>query len=251
MSVVADSSSTDPRINPYQRPTGTKTYFQAIWDTINLTDFGLEIYYALKFFFDYFRGKPGTHGTSTKLQKMFVTLNSTSAVDQADKDFDRFMPHTIGNGGVPMGKLSPEVRMASNGTAMPGTQRTPSYQRLAEEARVQRDETYAAPRTFRLDASYADPRGPTARSNYPGSSPEQAGYGPTVYTNPAPYSAQPLYTLHPKQPDPMNNRNSMLEILSTHSVGRFFRPTGGMHWQPRRRDIGVQRNDRAVLSISE
>ena len=66
---MTDIRSTNPVMNPYQRPTGWKTYFQAIWDTINLSDFAFEIYYALKFFVDFVRGKPGTHAESTKLQR--------------------------------------------------------------------------------------------------------------------------------------------------------------------------------------
>ena len=61
--------STKSKINPYQRPTSYRTYFQAIWDTINLSDFCLEIWRAIKFFVDYVRGKPGTHGDATMLQK--------------------------------------------------------------------------------------------------------------------------------------------------------------------------------------
>lgn len=61
--------STDPQKNPYQRATNFKTYLQAIWDTINLSDFFSEIYLACKFFVDYARGKPGTHSGATKLQK--------------------------------------------------------------------------------------------------------------------------------------------------------------------------------------
>ncbi|WWC68309.1 uncharacterized protein I206_102233 [Kwoniella pini CBS 10737] len=63
---------TDPIKNPYQRKTSIKTYFQAIWDTINLADFGVEIYLACKFLVDYARGKPGTHSSSTKLQRTFM-----------------------------------------------------------------------------------------------------------------------------------------------------------------------------------
>ena len=66
-------NSTNPAINPYQRKTGVRTYFQAIWDTINFTDFVLEIYYALKFFVDFMRGKPGTRAESTKLQQTLVS----------------------------------------------------------------------------------------------------------------------------------------------------------------------------------
>lgn len=61
--------STNPKINPVQRPTGFKTYCQAIWDTINLTDFVLEIWHALVFFVNYMRGKPGTRGHTTQFQK--------------------------------------------------------------------------------------------------------------------------------------------------------------------------------------
>ncbi|WVR05565.1 hypothetical protein IAU60_002584 [Kwoniella sp. DSM 27419] len=63
---------TDPAKNPYQRKTSVKTYFQAIWDTINLSDFAVEIYRACKFFVDYLRGKPGTHSHPTKLQQTFM-----------------------------------------------------------------------------------------------------------------------------------------------------------------------------------
>ncbi|EIW65413.1 hypothetical protein TREMEDRAFT_36313, partial [Tremella mesenterica DSM 1558] len=60
---------TSTKMNPYQRKTGVATYFQAIWDTINLSDFALELYRACKFFIDYLRGKPGTHGAPTMMQK--------------------------------------------------------------------------------------------------------------------------------------------------------------------------------------
>ncbi|OCF31838.1 hypothetical protein I317_03341 [Kwoniella heveanensis CBS 569] len=63
---------TDPTKNPYQRKTGIKTYFQAIWDTINLSDFAVEIYLSCKFLIDYIRGKPGTHSRPTKLQSTFI-----------------------------------------------------------------------------------------------------------------------------------------------------------------------------------
>ncbi|WVF71006.1 hypothetical protein IAT40_005802 [Kwoniella sp. CBS 6097] len=63
---------TDPVKNPYQRKTGIKTYFQAIWDTINLSDFAIEIYLSCKFLVDYIRGKPGTHSRPTKLQSTFI-----------------------------------------------------------------------------------------------------------------------------------------------------------------------------------
>ncbi|WRT66011.1 uncharacterized protein IL334_002962 [Kwoniella shivajii] len=72
---------TDPLKNPYQRKTGFKTYCQAIWDTINLLDFCVEIYLACKFFVDFIRGKPGTH-SSTKIQRTFMP----GMVDENDGD---------------------------------------------------------------------------------------------------------------------------------------------------------------------
>ena len=56
-------------MNPNQRPTNFKTYLSAIWDTINLSDFAVEIWAALKFFVLYMLGRPGTHSQATKLQK--------------------------------------------------------------------------------------------------------------------------------------------------------------------------------------
>ncbi|KIR56013.1 hypothetical protein I315_01077 [Cryptococcus gattii Ru294] len=81
------SDYTDPQKNPYQRATNFKTYLQAIWDTINLSDFFSEIYLACKFFVDYARGKPGTHSGATKLQKTF-------------------MPHTIPEESQEMGMIA-------------------------------------------------------------------------------------------------------------------------------------------------
>ena len=63
-------------MNPIQRPTGWRTYFQAIWDTINLSDFGLEIWLAIKFFFNFLRGKEGTRSQPTKMQQTCVVLES-------------------------------------------------------------------------------------------------------------------------------------------------------------------------------
>lgn len=65
--------STNPAINPYQRPTGARTYFAAIWDTINLSDFVVEIWLALHFFLDFLLGRPGTRSQSTKMQKTCAT----------------------------------------------------------------------------------------------------------------------------------------------------------------------------------
>ncbi|WVQ71333.1 hypothetical protein IAR50_000861 [Cryptococcus sp. DSM 104548] len=62
---------TDPEKNPHQRETNFKTYLQAIWDTINLSDFAIEVYRACKFFVNYARGVPGTHSDSTKLQRTY------------------------------------------------------------------------------------------------------------------------------------------------------------------------------------
>ncbi|KIR30611.1 hypothetical protein I309_00749 [Cryptococcus deuterogattii LA55] len=81
------SDYTDPQKNPYQRATNFNTYLQAIWDTINLSDFFSEIYLACKFFVDYARGKPGTHSGATKLQKTF-------------------MPHTIPEESQEMGMIA-------------------------------------------------------------------------------------------------------------------------------------------------
>ncbi|CAL1702876.1 unnamed protein product [Somion occarium] len=36
--------------------------WRPLWDSINYTDFAIEIYGSLKFFVDYFRGKPHAHG---------------------------------------------------------------------------------------------------------------------------------------------------------------------------------------------
>ncbi|ODN83994.1 hypothetical protein L202_00029 [Cryptococcus amylolentus CBS 6039] len=63
---------TDPSKNPHQRETNFKTYLQAIWDTVNLSDFGVEVYRACRFFVNYARGKPGTHSESTMLQRTFM-----------------------------------------------------------------------------------------------------------------------------------------------------------------------------------
>ncbi|TYJ53631.1 hypothetical protein B9479_005718 [Cryptococcus floricola] len=63
---------TDPSKNPHQRETNFRTYLQAIWDTVNLSDFGVEVYRACRFFVNYARGKPGTHSESTMLQRTFM-----------------------------------------------------------------------------------------------------------------------------------------------------------------------------------
>ncbi|GFZ43421.1 hypothetical protein JCM24511_01141 [Saitozyma sp. JCM 24511] len=76
---------TNPKINPVQRPTGFKTYCQAIWDTINLTDFVLEIWHALVFFVNYMRGKPGTRGHTTQFQKTFMPPAEDGDQTQMDK----------------------------------------------------------------------------------------------------------------------------------------------------------------------
>lgn len=36
--------------------------WRPLWDSINYTDFAIEIFGSLKFYIDYLRGKPGTHG---------------------------------------------------------------------------------------------------------------------------------------------------------------------------------------------
>nr|XP_019050727.1 hypothetical protein I302_01168 [Kwoniella bestiolae CBS 10118]OCF29657.1 hypothetical protein I302_01168 [Kwoniella bestiolae CBS 10118] len=131
---------TDPLKNPHQRHTSIKTYFQAIWDTINLSDFGLEIYLACKFLVDYIRGKPGTHSSSTKLQRTFMP-------DTIEGDENR--PQELSNlkTGYANGSTAPTQhqqtdftsssplqhdRRTSSGNMTPTLRSTKSYQRLQE-----------------------------------------------------------------------------------------------------------------------
>jgi len=44
---------------PGARPT---SIWRPLWDSINISDFALEIWQSLKFFVDYMRGVPETHG---------------------------------------------------------------------------------------------------------------------------------------------------------------------------------------------
>jgi hypothetical protein len=61
--------------NEYVIPDGKKTgIWKPLWDSINYTDFILEIWSSLKFYLDYSRKKPGTHGSS-KLDDPDFSLN--------------------------------------------------------------------------------------------------------------------------------------------------------------------------------
>ena len=83
--------STSPELNPNIRQTGWKTYFQAIWDTINLSDFGREIWLSTKFFFNFLMGKRGVKGEETKLQKTFMpsTLEDGSELPMVQRGYDK------------------------------------------------------------------------------------------------------------------------------------------------------------------
>jgi hypothetical protein len=48
---------------PGSKPT---SIFRPLWDSINFTDFIVEILGSLKFFVDYARGKPGAHAPRTQ-----------------------------------------------------------------------------------------------------------------------------------------------------------------------------------------
>ncbi|KAJ3507569.1 hypothetical protein NLJ89_g6223 [Agrocybe chaxingu] len=50
--------------NEYKRPEGKPptSIWRPLWDSINYTDFALEIVTSFRFFFDYVRGKPSAHG---------------------------------------------------------------------------------------------------------------------------------------------------------------------------------------------
>lgn len=80
-------------MNPIQRPTGWRTYFQAIWDTIDLSDFGKEIWLAIKYFVNFLRGKEGTRsGEPTKMQQTCVfapRIRYADANDQFHAGHDR------------------------------------------------------------------------------------------------------------------------------------------------------------------
>jgi len=49
-------------VRPGERKTGI---FKPLWDSINYTDFVVEIWATFKFYFDYARNKPGTHTASS------------------------------------------------------------------------------------------------------------------------------------------------------------------------------------------
>ncbi|WWC88208.1 uncharacterized protein L201_003113 [Kwoniella dendrophila CBS 6074] len=156
---------TDPLKNPHQRHTSFKTYLQAIWDTINLSDFGLEIYLACKFLVDYIRGKPGTHSSSTKLQRTFMpdtipghdksqelsqlktgyanntsNINNNVATQQQQQDNFTSPPQQIRR---PSGNLSSTLRS------------TNSYQKLKEGEIVRQPRTY--PQHPEYTSSYDSP----------------------------------------------------------------------------------------------
>ena len=125
--------STNPSINPYQRKTSFKTYLQAIWDTINLSDFAREIYLACKFFIDFLRGVPGTHSQPTKMQQTFMpdTITPSQKAYQQSQEaavygsYEMSQPKPFSGAGYPNG--------GGGGGDKPQALRSPaSYQRLAE-----------------------------------------------------------------------------------------------------------------------
>ncbi|WVQ65290.1 uncharacterized protein L199_003466 [Kwoniella botswanensis] len=136
---------TDPLKSPYQRRTSFKTYSQAIWDTINLADFGREIYLACKFLVDYIRGKPGTHSSSTKLQKTFMP--DTIVDEDRPQELSNLKTGYANNqkldsnptdqrGGFtsspPPQQQHQQTRRSSSGNMTPTLRFTKSYQRLQE-----------------------------------------------------------------------------------------------------------------------
>ncbi|CAD6587708.1 MAG: hypothetical protein TREMPRED_004830 [Tremellales sp. Tagirdzhanova-0007] len=229
---------TNPVMNPYQRPTGVKTYFQAIWDTINLSDFAFELYYALKFFVDFVRGKPGTHAESTKLQRTF-------------------MPHTIGNGQMTKG----QVAFATKGIAntqhrgMVDTNNTrpegfsdglplrsyDSYRRIMEESGGNRNDSgpfetnSASEPTPSQYAGYPQPRQLEAGYRYPDSratvdhryrNQENQLDDPLVpqsFPAPRPYPTSQSTPAHPTYPASQHSAQTTRPI-PTHGYPPYFQP---------------------------
>jgi hypothetical protein len=50
--------------------------WRPLWDSINFADFGREIFCSLKFFVDYFRGKPTAHGYGHRVKPEFMQLKN-------------------------------------------------------------------------------------------------------------------------------------------------------------------------------
>ncbi|WWD18220.1 hypothetical protein CI109_102670 [Kwoniella shandongensis] len=175
---------TDRMKNPHQRKTGFKTYCQAIWDTINLSDFFVEIYYACKFFVDYIRGVPGTHSSSTKLQRTFMPDSIGAGPDEAIK-----MQGRNGYGSEqPEGSFTPApkpIRSPSGNVLYPSLRSANSYQRLQEERAPVRSDSEDGGRTGFSDATSPQRQGqeawpqarPYSMQQGPGCQQQQQHYG--------------------------------------------------------------------------
>ncbi|KAK8865604.1 hypothetical protein IAR55_000748 [Kwoniella newhampshirensis] len=135
---------TDRAKNPRQRETGFKTYCQAIWDTINLADFFVEIYLACKFFVDYMRGVPGTHSSSTKLQRTFMP----DSIGDAPQELSKFHGPKGYNDEPTVDAFTPPpkpIRSPSGNVLYPSVRSPGSYQRLQEEQGNVRSDLEEAP----------------------------------------------------------------------------------------------------------
>ena len=186
--------STDPGKNPNLRQTNARTYFSAIWDTINLSDFFIEIWASIRFFFDFTRRRPGTHGQHTKLQKtsvrLLITLDPVKAT--ADPEY-RFLPHTIDSQEkMPLSSMDHSPMMTPMATSPTPPRRSPSGNHVND------------PRSPASTASYQ--KTGTEQSNAWRPSDEEAANVRTVraplYANPKPNASDQQSSAHTQRGPP-------------------------------------------------
>ncbi|KAL4248976.1 Organic solute transporter Ostalpha-domain-containing protein [Abortiporus biennis] len=78
--------------------------WRPLWDSINYWDFLIEIYGSLKFFVDYARGKPNTHGprlTVTDMDgKVYTKMDFGEAFGVENASYPHHPPHPMGENGA-------------------------------------------------------------------------------------------------------------------------------------------------------
>ncbi|ORX35039.1 organic solute transporter Ostalpha-domain-containing protein [Kockovaella imperatae] len=225
---------TSPEMNPNQRPTNARTYFSAIWDTINLSDFAAEIWAALKFFVAFILGRPGTHSRQTKMQKTFMphTMNPREKMPMESMDStNRPFPGRTSSGNVISNVQSPSAAAAS-------------YQRLDVQSNSWRPSTD--------EASGLEPRHPFANPtpaptipasgsfSHAGPQRQSRAANPSAtsggFPQPHPYSQhQPSSAAASGLMPPVPSRNTagftpMSSTRSFHSVGGGSTVSGTSHY---------------------
>jgi Organic solute transporter Ostalpha len=110
-----------------RRRNRTTSIWRPIWDSINFSDFAIEIWSSFAFFVDYARGKPHTHSQRTDLGKAFgieerqkkgKLVKSRGGLDQADVGLIRAKTPTSLAGTFANGRGShggPEDRTSEGG----------------------------------------------------------------------------------------------------------------------------------------